>query len=99
MRRFVVAAEGLTKEGQNSLVEFFRERKLGWWHYIDNFWLVYDRTDTLTSDELRDTIVKFRPSGNPVFVMQIGKPITWHGQKPKAKEKMFDWIKGNWSKD
>ena len=98
-RRFVIGAEGLTKDAERKMVEFFREKKLAWWHHISNFWLVYDVSDTITAQELRDAIVKLRPTGNPVLVLQIPQSSTWSGMRPSTKTDMFDWIEKSWVTD
>jgi hypothetical protein len=99
-RRFIVAADGMSKEAESSLVEFFREKRLGWWHRIPNFWLVTDRSETVTVNEIRDKIQKLRSdNARSCLVMQIYDDIDWAGLYPNsgAKRDEFDWLKSTWN--
>jgi hypothetical protein len=98
-KRFLVAAEGLTKEAEGKMVEYFREKKLGWWHHVANFWLLTDASNTVTAEEIRDKIQSLRTAGSPILVMQVDKHRGWAGTFPNAKPDMFKWVRETWSKD
>ena len=98
-RRFIIAAEGLTTEGQRKLMELLRDRSLGWWHHIDNLWLAYTTRQDPKVSELRDQIAKLRPTGNPILVLEVPKHVSWAGMKPSTTPGMFEWIEKNWTPD
>ena len=100
-QRFVVLASDLSAEESKSFFNWLKENDCGWWHWIDNCWLVYnEETWGITAQKLRDALVKAAPAKN-CLVLEIDEPITWAGFGPTSKERnMFRWIKDKgWGKD
>lgn len=95
MRKFSVAVERMSKEEQQAFVKFCRSKKLGWWHWIENFWLIVDNTDTLSVAEIRDKIREIT-GGTPCVVLAVREAGSWAGTKRKNKDNMFDWVRKNW---
>ncbi len=96
-RRFVVAAK-LDRSEQEALMAFVKARHLAWWHWIDNVWLVTDRSDTLSAKEMRDELVALVPSVRCV-VIEVGADAKWAGKGPKSGGKdMFKWLRNTWSR-
>jgi hypothetical protein len=96
MRRFVVAAQGLDKDSENNFIEYVKSNGFGWWHWIDNFWLLTTNNSTITAEDIQQNI----DSGNGFnrnLVIEIEGSISWHGFGPaKTDNNMFEWIKNNW---
>jgi hypothetical protein len=63
MKRFVMAAGGMSSEDEKKVIAFFRENGASWWKWIENFWLIVDRKETLSTVKIRD------------FVHDLKKPV------------------------
>ena len=95
MKRFVVAIDGLTAVQTKKISDIFRGKQ-GWWHWIDGFWLVTDKTNTLTAAEIRDAIGEVVPSARRI-VIEITGHEAWAGYGPtKESKNMFKWIRETW---
>jgi hypothetical protein len=94
-RRYVVAVEEMTKPQEEEFLAYIRSERMGWWHWISNFWLLIDRHDAVTASAIRD---KLREISEPsrCLVMQVDH-ITWSGMRNDPK--MFEWIKSTWKED
>ena len=97
--RFLVAAEGLSKEADGKFIEYLKENGCGWWHRISNFWLITDRKDVITASGLRDKIMELHESGKPCLVMQVNEDVTWAAVKRSGQPDMFDWLQNTWRKE
>lgn len=95
MKRFVVAAEGMSPEQQKAWLEFIKEKGLGWWHWIDNLWLLVDRPEEMTTATLRDQITE-KFGATKCIVIEIEPGGTWSGLGPSSPKPMFKWIKETW---
>jgi hypothetical protein len=97
--RFVVGVDALTKEQEKEFVEYLRGRKCGWWHWIDNFWLITNSASDLSLSEIRDELLRIAPEVR-VFVLDMSDPKRWIGQGPKSDERnMFSWLQKTWNSD
>jgi hypothetical protein len=95
-RRFIVAVSGLDKGDQDAFVKFIREKSMGWWHWIDDVWLLTDRTESVTTTEIRDHL-KALNSSRRCMVFEVPEDKTWSGFGPnKPPQDMFHWIKNTW---
>ena len=99
-KRFVVCySDNIPKEKEMHFIQFIKDNKLGWWHWISNMWLLVDSSGQMTASILRDKICKLY-SENRVMVIELdGDRDTWAGFGPTQPKNMFDWIKQNWGKD
>ena len=99
-KRFVVCySDNIPKEKEMHFIQFIKDNKLGWWHWISNMWLLVDSSSQMTASILRDKICKLY-SENRVMVIELdGDRDTWAGFGPTQLKNMFDWIKQNWGKD
>ena len=98
-RRFVVGADPLNaaqvKKFQESLGD------MGWWHWIENFWLVTANDDEkITAAQIRDRVQEANPEAR-VVVLEFPEDITWaaSGQKNSKGRKLSDWLQGEWAND
>ena len=96
MRRFIVLVNGETPQNVSSLIEYATQEGFGWWHWIDNAWLLTTRNTQLKADHIRD---KFRSlSGDKWVVVIEVEHVTWATYGPVGKKKISKWIKEQWSK-
>ena len=93
-KRFVVCySDNIPKEKEMHFIQFIKDNKLGWWHWISNMWLLVDSSGQMTASILRDKICKLY-SENRVMVIELdGDRDTWAGFGPTQPKNMFDWIK------
>lgn len=96
MRKFAVAVEGMSKEQEKAFLAFCKSKKLGWWHWIGNFWLLLDSSDSVSVSDIRDGIKSITGS-SACIVLAVRESGAWAGvSKTEPKGKMFEWIRRNW---
>ena len=99
-KRFIICLnDNTTKEQDKKFIEFIKENKLGWWHWLSNTWLISDSNGKLNAPDLRSKLKEFFPN-NFNMVFEFGEDQErWAGYGTKNKDKdMFDWLKKNWTK-
>jgi len=99
-RKFAVALDSSTKDQNEQLRKFIKDNGLGWWHWINNFWLLTDKNGKLTAKQIREKLNEFYP-GVHCIVLSLDKDgDSWSGFGPRNSDKnMFDWLKNTWDKD
>ena len=98
-RRFVVGLNEVPKEQEKEIVRYMNANGFGWWHWLDNFWMVIDRQNILSTEKLRDDLRKIAPDTNMMVIEVVGY-TSWSGFGPTApKGNMFDWIHKTWGSD
>ncbi len=96
-KRFVVALDSNTGEQNEQFKEYIRDLRLGWWYWLDGFWLLTDSSGELTASELRDDLGEIYPGVRKLVLELRGDDDTWAGFGPKNDAKnMFSWLKRNW---
>ena len=99
-RKVAIALNSSTKEQNLELQKFITENGLGWWHWIDNFWLLTDQNGKLTARDIRDKLGEIYPSVRCIVLSLDKDNDTWSGFGPNSSEKnMFNWLKETWDKD
>jgi hypothetical protein len=99
MKRYIAAITGLPKADEQLFLGFIKKNGWGWWHRIDNFWLIIDKKDTSSSEQIRDFLM---PLKGPVgFVMEIpAEAFGWAAFGPgESADELFSWVETNWSPD
>jgi hypothetical protein len=97
-RRFVIAADKLSTEQDKELKEFLHKYG-GYWHWIDNFWLLaVEGQEDVSAAKIRDKI-KAINSESRAIVLEVGEDITWagFGKKSSAGRNQHDWLKTTWA--
>jgi len=97
-RRFVVGVSGMSKMQQTAFIEYLRSTRVAWWHWIDDMWLVVDRSGDLHVRKIRD---KLRDISGPrrSLVIEVRHLGSWAGFGPSADDKnMFEWIRSTWKR-
>lgn len=92
---FVISTDPLSLEHTKALKEKLTN-KIGWWHWLPNFWLVKDPHGTLKVEILRDYVKGVNPSAR-CFVGEVN-PVTWAAltRKDPSGNDMADWLHKNW---
>jgi len=99
-KRFMIALNRSTPEGEKAIVAFMKRHQVGWWHWLKNVWLVSDPEGKLSAQGIRDGIKEILP-GVHSLVIQLNSDgsETWSGYGPKSEGRnMFPWIHKNWKK-
>jgi hypothetical protein len=96
-KRFIVCVNSSTKEQDQKFIEYIKENRFGWWHYLKNTWLIVDSSGKSKVKEIRDIVKEsFDNEYNMVFQLNEDEG-TWSGFGPcSEKRNMFKWIKENW---
>lgn len=95
MSKFLIALDNSTKEQNEKFVDFINEKGYGWWHWIDNFWII-DTSSKLTAVELRNELGELYPNINKLVIELKNNNFTWAGYGPSNENNnMFDWLKRN----
>jgi len=97
-KRYIICVNDSNKEQNNLFMEYIKENGLGWWHYIDNFWLLTDISGKLSASIIRDQLNIIYGVRNMVIEINQNSD-NWAGFGPQNEnENMFDWIQKNWKK-
>jgi hypothetical protein len=98
-RRFVVGITGLSSDDQTKFVEFLRKEGMGWWHWIDEVWLITSRSESVSAEQIRDYLHGLK-TGTRCVVFEIDEDKSWAGFGPnKAPQDMFAWLKTTWKQE
>ena len=103
-KRFVLVIDSSTAISDKKIVEWARDKGFGWWHWIDNIWLLHTHNTSISAASIYGEISQFDNRSKLVFeVTGIGG---WCGHGPKAvdrddgepidKQNMFTWLKTYW---
>jgi hypothetical protein len=97
-KRYIVCVNNSNKIQNEEFLKYLRQKKFGWWHYLDNTWLIVDTKGSSNVQEIRDKARDaFSNEYNIIFELKEGQG-TWAGFGPSSKNRnMFKWIKENWS--
>ncbi len=95
-RRFVIAVDALNTEQEERFREYINA-KGAWWHWIDNFWLMTTKSQTVSAEQIRDKIQEIKPTVR-VVVFEFPEDITWAASASKNAlgKKLADWIRSPW---
>jgi len=96
-KRYIVCINKSTEEQKESFLEYIKEKNYSWWHYLDNTWLIVDKSGKSEARDIRDVLKEvFSKEYNMVFELAAGQG-TWSGFGPNSEDRnMFDWIHRNW---
>ncbi len=99
MRRFIIAADNLRAQ---EFAEYLDGNGLGWWHWIENFWLVTAQNRTeISADILQNKVNAFSDSSRCI-VIELHGSHTWSGHGPQNSDggtNMFDWVLSTFDKN
>jgi hypothetical protein len=94
-RRFIVILQNdHSPRQQERMMEFVKKNGFGWWHWVDNVWVLVDGSGTWTCPLLRDAFNNIFPSVHKL-VLEGGR--SWAGFGPsKPPIDWFTWMRENW---
>ena len=81
-----------TSEQQNQITQYFRNKEVGWWHWLSDVWLVVDSKNQLKASKLRDELNDLVPGVRKIVLEVEGG--TWSAY---CHSDSFDWLHGNWN--
>lgn len=89
--RFVLMIDEATKEQQDIVTEFFRD-KTGYWHWFKDSWLITDVSGEWSVAKIRDKVQELVP-GVSTLVLKVDSGESWaaYGQISR-----FDWLHKTW---
>lgn len=96
-KRYIVNVSGITTAQEDEKFSaFLNEKKVGWWHWLTNAWLVVDSLEAVDAKSLRDKAIETYKGKNNL-VLEVTGGGTWFGYGPTSPDRdMFKWIKENW---
>lgn len=96
-KRYIVCVNKSNKDQNIEFLKYLRQQRFGWWHYLDNTWLIVDSKGTSKIGDIRDKAkVTFENEYNMIFELKDGEG-SWSGFGPNSSSRsMFKWLKENW---
>lgn len=98
-KRFVVAANPTTTDQDKVFQEWLSSQGLGWWHWLNETWLVSDPNGVQSAAEIRTKAMECFP-GVFLLVLEL-TPMgdTWAGFGPaKEGRDMFKFMRDFWNR-
>lgn len=99
MKKLFIVTSNPTTVEQDKVFQSWIEPRFGWWHWMNQTWMLIDTTGTHTASEIRDQCVECFP-GIYVIVFEITGANTWAGfganSPTDENNNMFTWIKEHW---
>ena len=101
-KRFVVVTNVSTVEEDRAFKDTLNDAYpgIGWWHRLDEVWLIIDSKGRFDARRLRD-IARGAFNSKKLLVLEISEDgDTWAGIGPSgAAKEMFAWLHNNWIGD
>ena len=101
-KRFVVATNGTTVLQDQAFKEALNTRfpRLGWWHRLDELWLIVEDEDRLDAKTLR-VIARECFAPKKLLVLEIREDgDNWAGLGPAGSaQEMFAWLHTHWKNE
>jgi len=70
--KFVILVDSSNKLRDKKFADFLRNSSFGWWHWLNNAWLVVDGSGEMTLSELKDK-VKSRFPKDRFIILEVGE--------------------------
>jgi hypothetical protein len=95
-RRFVIGVEGLSKDADTKFRKFLSDLGAGYWHWIENLWLVTVDNDEISTERISKQLNELGSERN--LVLEIPEDLDWAAWgRPNVKGRtMFEWLKTTW---
>ena len=98
-KRYIVAISKRTLEEDQTFIAFLKDEKVGWWHWMDNLWLITTSKEHFTASYIRDKIIELYESDRILVIELKDGKDTWSGKGPNSEDKnMFKWLKTAWKR-
>jgi hypothetical protein len=93
--RFIIIVDDASREQQNTVTEFLRGQKCGYWHYFSDVWFLYETNKQWSAVSLRNKLMEILP-GRTAIVLKIQDGTRWAAF---GQPNIFTWVKESWTKD
>ena len=93
---FVVGVDGLSEEEEGTILDALRDRGCGWWHWIENLWLIEHPSDEVPATEIRSLFRERIEAQKTIVVLQISC-TDWATYGSESEERSYSkWLKEHW---
>lgn len=92
MKSFIVATNSAPTIVRDALTAFLQTRPWGYWHHVNDLWIIAELPDEYTAQKLWNEITTAVPICEPVtmLVLSMDQPRTYWGRGPRPG---WDWLK------
>lgn len=99
-KRYIVSISGnTTAQEDEKFSAYLKEKRVGWWHWLTNTWLIVESSGLVDAKDLRDKAIEIY-NGKNNLVLEIPDGGNWFGYGPMTQNKdMFKWIKEYWDEE
>ena len=98
-KRFVVVANPTTQEQDKVFQDWLNTRGLGWWHWLNETWLINDPNGLHEAADIRAKAMECFPGIYNLVLELTPTSDTWAGYGPtKSGKDMFEWIRNFWNR-
>lgn len=96
-RYFTLATDPMSAEEEKKFISKIPDG-VGWWHWLPNYWLLKDPTETLEAKHLSDNIFEINQTVR-CLALQV-EPTSWSARSRKDSKGrlMADWLDSNWQR-
>ncbi len=97
-KRFMLVIDELSKAEEEMILEYCRTNNFGWWHWFENFWLLYTKDMSVSSEQLRNEFNNLFRQNKHLIIMEIADTHknAWAGYGIPEK---FEWLHDRWKED
>lgn len=96
-KRFIVTTNPTTVEQDEVFQRWINDQGFGWWHWLNQTWLLIDFSGRWTASEIRDRLLEGIPKLRCLVIELNESGDTWAGFGPTAAgQDMFSWIRSAW---
>jgi hypothetical protein len=96
-RRFVIGIDKLDDRQNKEFTDYLRDFG-GWWHWIDNLWLLaVEGNQSITAQSIQQKVSSINQDAR-VIVLEVGADIDWYGKGAlnASGKNQHDWFKKTW---
>lgn len=93
-RKYVIIVQGASTDLKNTITKHLLKKKYGYWHWMEDAWLVPSVDSKVSAQELGEWLEKIPGFGTITYlVIEVGPKRTYWGRNIKPA---WDWIIQNW---
>jgi len=99
-KRFIISLNNTTRQQQKEFADYLTRTGVGFWHWLENTWLIVDRNNVFTAEQLREILDLFFPKVHNLVIQLNHYNDTWAGFGPSGDNKnMFNWLNTTWKEN
>ena len=93
-RQYVIAIEGGSKELRDAITRRLAGAGYGYWHWMEDVWLVSGVPDDVTPQTMSEWLEKTPYFANThCLIIRVGTPTSYWGRNVKDS---WEWMSKNW---